>query len=900
MSSGKITRFQNNVRIDGYLDLSNSTAGYITIPSLSSAPSTPAVGMQYYDTTLGLIRMYQASGWSNINGTAAGSLDAAYNGGATVTVDAGAVTLNDSQTTTGGAILITKSGIVTGANNASIFHINSTGAHDTSGALKALEISVGAETISGGVYGIEIEMNANDDYGIAVTKGAVVLTDGALTLTSGNFTMDSGNASITGTLTVSGTSTLAAINNSGAITSEGAVTIDADNANVFKVRRNGTGTTLFNIDSTSDAGDTQFTLTSETTTGIGALFTVATTTGTGLSIDASTVTTGDALKIKVISGTMEATGSAISVVDDSTEVFAVRDDGSIYSKATAEGTTALQLVTGDLVITDGDLTLSGGEVSITDGVTTTGSGLLLTSTVTTSAGAFKVVGNALTSGTLALLSTSGTVTGVVLDISAAGLTTGKALDISDLDAITTGKAIHVDATGVTQTSGILVHVDSASTAITGAGRLFLSAHTGNAGVSATLNEFSSAATDETVILKVTASGALALGTLLAVSGASLTTGSAITASDLNALTTGIGLHIASSATAITTTGRLVYVNHTGATGTSATLNEFATAATDETVLLKLTATGALALGKMLSISGAAVTTGSAISAVDLDALTTGIGLHLASAATAITTTGRLFYSNHTGATGTTATLNEFASAANDETVIVKITASAANATGYGLQVSTATTTGYGIGIVANALTDGFGLSIASSATATTATGRLFKVTHSGATSTSGIIAEIASAANDETTVLRVTTSDVLALGTVLDLVGTAVTTGTILDMGGLDALTTGKAINIVSNSADATARALVYVKNDHASAASTTILDLVNDAPLGAIRTTVAATTTNFFKVGIFNGVTLWVGNGNTANAALAATTGDILFNGGSNKPEYCTNGAGSAWTALV
>jgi len=95
MSSGKITRFQNNVRIDGNLDLSNST-GSLTVSSLASAPSSPTVGQSYYDSTLGKYRIYQITGWSNIDGSAAGSLDAAYNGGAEIAVDAGAVTLTDT------------------------------------------------------------------------------------------------------------------------------------------------------------------------------------------------------------------------------------------------------------------------------------------------------------------------------------------------------------------------------------------------------------------------------------------------------------------------------------------------------------------------------------------------------------------------------------------------------------------------------------------------------------------------------------------------------------------------------------------------------------------------------------------------------------------------------------
>ena len=164
MSSGKITRFQNNVRVDGDLDLSSST-GYLTLSSLSSAPSSPTVGDVYYDSTLAQVRAYQTTGWTNIDGSAAGTLDAAYNGGATIAVDGGAVTFTDSQTTTGGGLLITKSGLVTSTHSASVLHINSTPDHDTSGDIKFIEISVASESCTGSIYGMEIEMNANTDSG---------------------------------------------------------------------------------------------------------------------------------------------------------------------------------------------------------------------------------------------------------------------------------------------------------------------------------------------------------------------------------------------------------------------------------------------------------------------------------------------------------------------------------------------------------------------------------------------------------------------------------------------------------------------------------------------------------------------------------------------------------------
>lgn len=218
----------------------------------------------------------------------------------------------------------------------------------------------------------------------------------------------------------------------------------------------------------------------------------------------------------------------------------------------------------------------------------------------------------------------------VIDISATALTTGKGIDMSDLNAITTGKALHIDATGVTQTDGILVHIDSASTALTATGRLLLVDHTGTAGVSTIIAEIKSAATDETVIAQILASAALAAGKILNISGASMTTGKGIAMDNLNALTTGIGLSIVSSATAITGVGRLLYVNHTGLTGTNAVLNEFKSDATDETTILRVSAADVLALGVAFDITASSMTTGTALDIGDLDALTTGKGINVAS------------------------------------------------------------------------------------------------------------------------------------------------------------------------------------------------------------------------------------------------------------------------------
>src|SRR3990167_8873279 len=140
--------------------------------------------------------------------------------------------------------------------------------------------------------------------------------------------------------------------------------------------------------------------------------------------------------------------------------------------------------------------------------------------------------------------------GVVLDLSAAALTTGKVLDMSNLDAITTGKAIHIDATGVTHTDGILVHIDSAGTVLTATGRLFLSDHTGATTTSGVLNEFKTAATDETVVVQVT-TAAMISGVALKIDG---TTG----------MTTGSLVRVASSTAGALATNGVVSFTATGA------------------------------------------------------------------------------------------------------------------------------------------------------------------------------------------------------------------------------------------------------------------------------------------------------------------------------------------------
>jgi hypothetical protein len=398
------------------------------------------------------------------------------------------------------------------------------------------------------------------------------------------------------------------------------------------------------------------------------------------------------------------------------------------------------------------------------------------------------------------------------------------------------------------------------------------------------------------------------GNLLTLTANSATTAAGLVRINGNGLTSGIGLVVTSSSTGLTGAGRLLRIDHTGNAGdASGVVAEIASAAADETVVLRVTGSAALAAGVLVDLSADALTTGTVLDIGGLAAITTGKVINIAAsgttrtdgimvgisdASTAATSTGRMFLVNHTGATGTSTILSEFASAANDETVIVKITASAANAAGKGLFVSTATTTGNGIQVTANALTDGLAISVDSSATATTSTGRLFLVNHSGATSTSGVLAEIKSAANDETVILQVLGSAALAAGKAVNVSVAAMTTGTALSIDDANAITTGKIASFTSNSADATARSLVYIKNDHASATGVAPITVVNDAVQG--------TGSKFKRAATFCGISIWVSiDGTTPNGALTGdAVGDLCLNAATGKPLICTGT--NVWAAVA
>lgn len=501
---------------------------------------------------------------------------------------------------------------------------------------------------------------------------------------------------------------------------------------------------IYSGDKTLTIGVSTFTLAGTMADGsnVVTVTNIAGSTGAGIQITNSTTSNPD---IKGTSDTWKVLGTGAAT----------------FLSATLSGTADSTIFT----ITAGNVVWSDTSLAITDA---------------DNAASFSVTNDSATSASVFVWAGSGAFTGNTTSsfftLTPSGLTTGTAFYLP-VAALTTGKAIHVVANAATD--GLVVNVTSSNTTLSSTGRLLNVAHSGNATVSGVIVEFSSAGADETTVLKLTASAALALGVVQVISASSMTTGKALQISDLDSLTDGMGIHVASAGTVMTSTGHLLFVNHTGATTVSGVLSQFSSAATDETVVVGITASGALALGTILKLSGASVTTGNGIVLSDLNALTTGQGLHIASSATAITSSGHLLYVNHTGTTGTSAVLSQFTSACTDETVVVGITCSSA-ITSVGLSLIDAGT----------GMTSGSLLRVSSGTTAALATNGVVSFTATGNfTSTSpvdGGFFEIKAAS---------TTS-----GTIFNLVGSALTDGVGIQVtNGTSALTTGSLIHVAAS-----------------------------------------------------------------------------------------------------
>lgn len=201
----------------------------------------------------------------------------------------------------------------------------------------------------------------------------------------------------------------------------------------------------------------------------------------------------------------------------------------------------------------------------------------------------------------------------------------------------------------------------------------------------------------------------------------------------------------------------------------------------------------------------------------------------------------------------------------------------------------AVTTGAGLTQSLNGLTTGFGHSVTHTTSVIAAGGSLLNVSSTGidTSTTTGILLNLSSTASLAGTQVLGTFSG-LTTGIGVSLVTAALTTGKAISITA-NALTSGNGLLISSSSTDSTARGLVQLTNSGTGSTGTAL-----------IRGTQVIQSTHFRRIltESGSGVTLWFSDGTTANGNLTGIAGDICFNAGSNKPEYCT--ATTSWTALV
>ncbi|MFA5396320.1 MAG: hypothetical protein WC346_09970, partial [Methanogenium sp.] len=536
---------------------------------------------------------------------------------------------------------------------------------------------------------------------------------------------------------------------------------------------------------------------------------------------------------------------------------------------------AVTVTTGGLTVSAGGLTVSDGPVTLIDNSNAAGGLTFRNDTITTfgngateGQGAIVFASNTLTTGNLVRLELDESALNggaflkcVQTDGSAAVFTVAEngATTIAGASAGT--GALTLTAGDLTLTSGHLVLTSGNATLTAGNFTMTVgdaSLVDGSLTIVDADNAVSLSVTNSTAttasIAALIGAGAFTGSTtasFFTITPSGLTTGTAVYL-PLAAITEGKGLHITSGASQ--TTASLLYVQDTGAncaitSGTAATFDLTATAITGTVNKI----------GSGVSVTSSRTTT-TGIVADDFDLLSI-VRTDIINGAGSMSAAGSVIYienavTNTSGAVTDTVNGVEVVMDSLGTGDGVKVTHSAV--TGKALNIVSSATTAAGVILAtANALTEGQVLKLASSATAITNTGRIFLSSHTGNAGVSAVLNEFTSAAADETTVLRVTASAALALGVLLDLSGAAITTGTVLDMGGLDALVSGTGLNIVSNSADATARVLLNIKNDHASATGASPLTITNDSTGACLTASGALQSTNFQKIATTGGVTL-------------------------------------------
>lgn len=166
----------------------------------------------------------------------------------------------------------------------------------------------------------------------------------------------------------------------------------------------------------------------------------------------------------------------------------------------------------------------------------------------TTANVFDVTA-AITTGNVFDLNLAAMTTGNVFDVSAAVLTTGTVLSAVNLNALTTGCGINVTSDSADVSARNLIYVKNDNVAASGTTCVYVK------------QDSTGLAIDAEGLVKVASSATAS--EVLNVSAASLTTGTAVIADDLDSLTTGCGLNVTSNSADVSARN-LVYVKNDNA------------------------------------------------------------------------------------------------------------------------------------------------------------------------------------------------------------------------------------------------------------------------------------------------------------------------------------------------
>ena len=421
-------------------------------------------------------------------------------------------------------------------------------------------------------------------------------------------------------------------------------------------------------------------------------------------------------------------------------------------------------------------------------------------------------------------------TGTVLDISANDLNSGKGVNML-FGSRTTGTGLHIKDTHTSNSAGALVKIEQTGNRTGDAASIGVDINFDTvAAPNARTLRIDSEQTDG-VVVEIDATE-ITSGKALAIDADKLTTGKGIELL-MDTRTTGTGLHIHDDSTS-DHAGALVKIEQEGArNGNAASIGvdlNFDTASNTAARAFRIDSEQTD--GVVVEIDATPLTTGKGIH-LHTTSRTTGTGLHIKDTNTS-NSAGALVKIEQTG--------NRAGNAASIGVDINFDTVAAANAralridseqtTGVVVEVdATPLTTGKGIHLHTDNRTTGTGLHIHDASTSNSA-GALVLIeqvgNRAGAAASIGVDINFDTVAAANARALRIDSEQ--TTGTIVELDGDKLTSGTALDISNVDDLVNGCIVNLHSDSSSTTARNLVNIVNDNTAAVGTRLLSITNDA----------------------------------------------------------------------